>query len=182
MFSQDALTLNPKTLACPLLQDACIYILTLATCLPLQDVCVSRLPGEASAASFSIRHPGALAFEAPEVLSGLSSGQSDVYSFGCVLFCMSTGRQNPLSHDPLDLQDPGLDQGQDGAGGVTLQPDAGGVLLLPDSGGGVMLQPDAGGDALQPGAGGLTLQWPGSSYPPLRQLLCCVVSCCVVLC
>ena len=140
-----------------------------------QDVCVSRLPGEASATSFSIRHPGALAFEAPEVLCGLSSTQSDVYSFGCVLFCMSTGRQNPLSHDPLDLEDPGLGQGQgpglgqgrgegqacvgvhDGAGGVTLQPHAGGATLQPCAGG-VTLQPCAGGVTLQPYAGGVTLQ------------------------
>ena len=45
---------------------------------------------------------------APQVSHGGPSYMSDVYSFGCVLFCMSTGRQDPLSHDPLDLELLGL--------------------------------------------------------------------------
>ena len=45
---------------------------------------------------------------APQVSHGGPTYMSDVYSFGCVLLCMSTSQQYPLIKDPLDLEPPGL--------------------------------------------------------------------------
>ena len=55
--------------------------------------------------------PFALAFMAPEALNGHATCLSDVYSFGCVLLCMSTGRESPFTEDAPGLG-VGLGEGQ----------------------------------------------------------------------
>ena len=156
---------------------------------------MSRVPGEDCASSSSVRKHGALAFEAPEVSSGRSSCMSDVYSFGCILFCMGSGRQNPLTHGPLDLDQDPLSHGrqdplshgrqdplshgrQDPFSYGRQNPLSHGPHGLEDSGRGqgqgqgqeqacVGVPDGAGGPTLQPEAGGATLQ-PGAGGATLQ--------------
>ena len=55
---------------------------------------MSHVLGDASSMMCSPDKTGTFAFMAPEVFTGSVSCQSDIYSFGCVLYCMSAGQHH----------------------------------------------------------------------------------------